>query len=615
MKIDGKLLYNVFHNLLKGLQGGQEGEYYHLTKAEWEKTPSRPFIVSPENGATNINQVPLIKGTAYYHPYNLPMFRRDIQIATDIKFQNIIYELDNNDDKFSASTEFQIFPKQDGSYYFLPGTTYYVRIRYQDKNEHWSEWSEASFFTTMLEFPDNALLAPIMIIPTDGGIVRAKDPIFAMSTAKMLVGATIIDKANWQIAANSNFDPLLYEAIETNEVTLHQANNLNLTTTLGTDFYVRGQQGTVEGDWSPWTTVHFGIRPDYEDLVFGVRKLFSKKYSVPFVWNIDPEGNIVSIPKKYWNNHPMYVALNEEMAVDMPVIEDSGIVNSMIFIPPCYMKYRVYDNNDGDMVIDTWYSPTPQTEDGWRLDMAFTKNTDGFYLATCLGNIATNNYYASEYNKNAYASNPVETINVIKNTQSLDEKFHLWTIYERRLLMDLMIAEYATLDPLKISMGYGINNTITSFVWRGFRGLILGAYNNSNLNSDSRRPIVFSGVKRTIANSYITKIQVMTPDGGNWMPYDANVMANNSTFYAADILRGESDEMGFNVALLGIVSQSENANGRTTSPYGMALSLLGFTPYTDVFSNMQVQDGLFGFSGFDANYNTNRCVRMARDYS
>ena len=610
-KLAKKFLEKLLHSDLDGIQGGKEGEHYHLTKAEWERTPSRPFIVSPENGAEGVNQVPLIKGTGYYHPYNLPMFRRDIQIATDVEFENIVYEIDNEEDKFSASTEFQIFPKPDGSYYFEPGTTYYVRIRYQDVNEHWSEWSDVSAFTTMAEFPENALLAPIMAIPVNGGIVRAKDPILAMSTAKMLVGASSLDKANWQIAANPNFDPVLYQAMDSDDVTLHQATGLNLTTALGTEFYARGQQRTVEGDWSPWATVHFGIRPDYEDLVFGVRKIFSKRYGVPFVFNIDPTGEIVSIPKKYWDNHPLYQFTTEEVFVKEGQTAGNLIYSTMAIVPKCYMKYSVYDNDDGDMVIDTWYSPTPQTEDGWRVDMAFENNSDGFYHDACLpkesalmhingqSNIAVP---VSAYDTAAKSFNPR---NVLPYMKAIDDSWHLWTIYERRLLLDLMIAEYATLDASRVSAGSGAANNASSFIWRSFRGLQIGGL---------MHPLFFDGIRQTdVSSEAISKIQVLTPDGGNWMPYDVELAIGNN-MHATNILRGYSEEMGFDVALLGIVSKTEPNDGKTTSHLGMSANLRIAAQNESLFGNYYgsfVQDGIFALSSYYSN-NNSTYVRMSK---
>lgn len=606
MKLASKFIDNFLHSSLGDLQGGKEGEHYHLTKAEWEKTPTKPHIKSPVNGAKNIHQVPLILGSDYYHPYNMPMYWKEIQIATDAEFENIVYELPELE-KFSANTSFQVPLKSDETSYLEPGTTYYVRIQYKDRAGKCSEWSDTSTFTTMAGFPDSVFLAPEMIIPPNNGEARASDPILAMKRAKVAAGVAIFDKADWQIAANPDFNPVLYEALGTDNLTMHQAKDVILSSSVGADFYARGRQWPVgETDESkvPWSpAVHFGIRPDYEDPVFGVRKIFSKRYGVPFVFNIDPLGEIVSIPKKYWDNHLLYSALSEDNVQEIPVTD--SLTSSMVFVPPCYMKYRVYDNDDGDMVIDTWYSLTPQTEDGWRLDMAFEGNEHGFYHGVCLPYKATGGYYACKYETAgstlAGFANNVES--ELGKMQNLDNSWHVWTIYERRFLLDLMIAEYATFDSSKISSGYGSANSEGSFNWRVFRSLVLESV------------IFLTGIKKTIANNVINKIQVMTPNRGNWMPYDVSIPIG-SNLYATDILRGEREELGFDIALLGIVSEVEPTSNQDTSIYGTKVNLSIPQQFIANYCATNSQDGIFGLSHYDntsTSYSTTRYFRISKN--
>ena len=607
MKVASKLIDNFPHSSLGDLQGGKEGEHYHLTKAEWEKTPTKPHIKSPVNGAKNINQVPLILGSDYYHPYNMPMYWKEIQIATDAEFENIVYELPELE-KFSANTSFQVPLKSDETSYLNPGTTYYVRIQYKDRTGKCSEWSDTSTFTTMAEFPDSVFLAPEMIIPPNNGEARSTDPILAMKKAKVAAGVALFDKADWQIAANPDFNPVLYEALGTDNLTMHQAKDVILSSAVGADFYARGRQwpvGETDETKVPWSpAVHFGIRPDYEDPVFGVRKIFSKQYGVPFVFNIDPNGEIVSIPKKYWDNHPIYTCFDEENVVSIPVVND--IASSMVFVPPCYMKYRVYDNDDGDMVIDTWYSPTPQTEDGWRLDMAFARNEHGFYHGIYIPgryNMA-NNFYISS-NISAIAGTPVDIAIRVRNLKGHDNRWRIWTVYERRLLLDLMIAEYATVNIAAVSTGYGTDNSNTAFAWRAFRGLVYG--------TGGVGAILFEGIKHTDKNSTtINKIQVMTPDLGNWMPYETQ-LALGSGMYATDILRGYSNEMGFDVALLGIISATEPNTGQNTTPFGANANLSISTNTLDYYGDA-ANNGLFALgSALLASNSSSYYVRISKD--
>lgn len=577
------------HNELDGLQGGKSGEYYHLTEAEYRRLPIRPVVMSPKNGAAGVNQVPQIVGSPYAHPYDVPMRAKHCQIATDAAFSNVVWE----EEAFSASVVWQVLLKPDNTPYVQPNTKYFVRIRYQDRLGRWSDWSEASAFTTMMEFPESVILTPVMILPADGGQARAIDPILAMSSPKVIAGSANFDAADWQVSNDQSWASTLYSAEGTEDLTVHQTEGLNLATALGLAFYARGRQRTSTGEWSLWSVpARFDIRPEYEDLVFGLRKIFSKKYGTVFVFNIDQEGNVVSIPPKYWDNHPLYAFPKQVINVTGQRVATDFYV---AFVPPCWMKYRVYDNDDGDMVIDMWYSPTPQTGDGWRLDMAFTRCPNGFYHCRYMprtGGIYNPAYLGDGATSAVTTNHEVNQFPLLMNAST--PRVHMWTIYERRLLLDLMMAEYATLDATRISTGSGASNTASAFCWRDFVGLIYGG-------GDAANGMAFDGIRQTdVSAESVDKITVMTPDGGNWTPYDVS-LALGENMYATDILRGYSDVMGFDVALLGIVSRTAPNSGQTTSPWGMKASLtIAANNDAKGFYRSSDQDGLFAVGSHGA---------------
>ena len=452
MKINGRLIHNLFHNLLEGLQGGKESEYYHLTEAEYYHHPERPFIISPKDNEQNINQVPQIQGSPYSSEYGWSMFKRALQIATDNEFTNIVYEVS---DEMSSSVIFQVPLDNDNNPYLEPDTTYYIRVRYCDKRDRWSEWSHISRFTTMAEFPEGILLAPIMTIPTEGGQVRGNNPIFGMTSPKTMVGTAVFDKADWQIANHSTFteNSILYEANNTTNLTLHQTDGVSLASANTLDFYARGRQGTNNNEWTPWSSpVRFGIRPDYDDPVFGTRKVFSYKYNSNFIFQIDAEGNIVNIPHSYFDKHPLYQFPEHRFT------HNGNAIHDMVFIPPSYMKCNVYDNDDGDLVIDTWYSPIPQEEEGWILEPSFVLNPNGYYIDIGLAHTIIvggweKNFacYVKDNNRNRICGTAPDVIPYINNLIAIDDSYHLWNMYERRYLLDLMAAEYCTIIPSKIS--------------------------------------------------------------------------------------------------------------------------------------------------------------------
>ena len=570
MKVVERFINKLIHNNLLDIQGGVDGEYYHLTYAEWKKIPTTPYIVSPMNDAININQAPLIQGSEYIHPYEWIMHEKEIKIAIDENFENIVYE----NLEFSENVGFQIPLKEDETSYLQTNTTYYCKIRYKDKNGGWSNWSNTTRFTTMQEFLDNLLETPIMTIPTNGGIVRSKDPIFAMSSGKTLLGVASFESANWQISNNPDFSPILYEAYDTPSTTMHQADGLELTSANSVDFYVRAQQKTSNGEFTPWSIpVRFGIRPAYEDLVFGMRRIFSK-INGPMVFQLDAEGNIISIPTSYFNKHPLYQFPLNEIFVGNSNTTGTPMYSIMAYCAPCWIKHNVYDNDDGDMVIDMWFSPTPQTGNDWILHPAFAQNENGFLHGVSLLT------YLGPYDYFAY-SNPINsTSNTMDSTHfhrfqrmyENDPTWHVWTIYERMYLMDLMAAEYTTLDASKISTNTGLT-PFSGHRWRQFSGLC-------NVND---MYIYIFGIKPYLdQDTNYTKfvnIGVSIPNSsGSEVLIPVNIYRTALTGPPKSVARGYDSILGFDRALLGIVTEIDNESNLTygvqTNPsYGYSFFL------------------------------------------
>lgn len=236
--------------------------------------------------------------------------------------------------------------------------------------------------------------------------------------------------------------------------------------------------------------------------------------------------------------------------------DNNDISSAMAFIPPCWIKYSVYDNDDGDMVIDMWFSAAPQTGDGWMLHPAFIKSPAGILISRATVS------QASSTNGNIPVSVIGTTGARVSNTvwdalgttaQLYDEGLHIWNIYERMLLFDLIAAEYCTLDWNKISTRDGVNNTATSSSsWRGILGLF-ALYDGDN------RGQYINGFLYADKNNSATQwesVYVEAPQmNGNKVKFNCSVVYG-STFswrgWATEVLRGYDDILGFDVALLGI---------------------------------------------------------------
>ena len=588
------IIKNTQHNVLKSIQGGKvEGgqvtEAYHLTKEEWEKLPVRPSVISPANGETNINQVPQIVGTPYAHPYDVGMYQKHIQIATTNDFAAPIYEKV----EFSGTPVFQVPLKPDNSPYLTQDTVYYVRIRYQDRKGRWSHWSAPSMFKTMVQFPAGILATPIMTAPQ--GEAPALSPVLGMSSPKVLAGTGNFDKGDWQVSTDSTFATTLYNAQGTDDLTFHTTAGLNLTTTLGVDFFARGRQRTTDGTYTPWAVpVRFGLRPEYSDPIFGLRRIFSKKYNRPFVYNIDPEGKIVNISRRYWDTHALYAFAKQSIVISP---ESPDVKSEMAFVPPCWEKCRVYDNDDGDMVIDLWFSATRQTGNGWFLDPAFKRSPNGFLHGTCL---PIDPYVmVSGERKWVYCSTPgVDKTHVdsslIFNLRQLDPKWHYWSIYERRLLLDLLTAEKASLNTGGGAFGYGIGNTTThSMSWRGFFGFF---------NVQNNHAMIVDGLEWSASSTEIIEIRLKTPEMNNLISIPWALPYDRTTKYPVDIERGDNPYLNIDLALLGLVKTVRISSSEdTTTPYGMSPKILVDAKTADSrYCTLVNEMGLFGLCpGYD----------------
>ena len=572
---------DIEHNSVSGIQGGrvEDGrvvEAYHLSREEYEKLPHRPTILSPENGATNINQVPQVIGSAYLHPWDVPMWGKHIQIATDVGFATVVYELEG----YSGSPVFQVPLKPDNTPYLTQDTEYFARIRYQDVKGRWSHWSAGSRFKTMVAFPAGLLLTPVMLIPSDGMALPRYNPVLAMSSPKVAAGVANFDKADWQISSDRTFATTLYSATDTPDLAVHRAQGLNLTTVVGTDFFARGRQKTVTGEATPWAVpARFSLLPEYDNPVFGFRRVFSKLHKQPFVSNIDLDGNEVYIPKSYWDKHPLYAFARQDIVLG----KDSGgvnVVSEMAFVPPVWEKCNVYDNADGDMVIDLWFSATPKSGDGWFLDPAFAKSPNGFLHGVALTSTASSITISPGVTASSVPISKTGVTGVgmtMSSLRTLKEKFniawHSWTIYERRLLLDLMAAEHASLKANRVSSGLGSKNILgESFFWRGFLGLV--NISDSQTTPSAQRAIILDGLEWSSLENVITEVRVKTPSLDNTIGFALSLPWGThdslGTFCVTNIERGFIPLLGFDVALLGVAKTAEdNANGNKKCVWGM----------------------------------------------
>ena len=239
------------------------------------------------------------------------------------------------------------------------------------------------------------------------------------------------------------------------------------------------------------------------------------------------------------------------------------------------------------MTIDLWFSATPQSGTGWFLDPAFAKSPNGFLHGSFLASKTTVKFGGQNIevlvSQAREGWNDRDIIDKAINLRNTNNNWHVWNVYERRLLLDLMAAEYATLVPADISTIWGRGNTnSTSMSWRGFFGLFnITAYHWQN-SQERLVGTLIEGFTWTGNNAnmdvatLITGIDIATPQLNNSISFPAALPSvgqvnSPSAMVPTDIMRGYSPLLGFDVALLGIVKALiANPTGTIKSPYGMS---------------------------------------------
>ena len=305
---------------------------------------------------------------------------------------------------------------------------------------------------------------------------------------------------------------------------------------------------------------------------------------------IDEDGNEISLPKSYFDNHPLYAFPLKDITVS------EGLTSSVAYIPPCWIKYAIYDNDGGDMVIDLWFCPYAKPDAGWMLYPAFENSPKGFYHGTCLAAKAQDSggasYFVSQYDR---AGDPLlhsSDFDGLNNLFTQDSTWHVWNIYERRLLLDLMQAEFSTFLAESVSRGTGIANDNGAFTWRVFRGLT-----NPGKSSSEYLTLAIDGIgaiARQYWNNVLQSLTLTTPSGTGTVPLSVSILFSSNE-YVSEILRGEDTELGFDIALLGLPAKIESGAPQGTNPYGAAsgFSMSYSTETTRYFAFSPDLSGLF----------------------
>ena len=133
--------------------------------------PEAPNNESPADEATAIQETPTLSGSSYESLVDAKQYAMQVQVATSTDFSA---DMVHDSGVQSAGTSYSM-PKGELS----TDTTYYWRIRYQDVEEAWSDWSSPTSFTTDTSF--EYIMTPENSSPEDGATDVPEQPTLTAS--------------------------------------------------------------------------------------------------------------------------------------------------------------------------------------------------------------------------------------------------------------------------------------------------------------------------------------------------------------------------------------------------------------------------------------------------
>lgn len=204
--------------------------------------PSTPTNVLPADGATNIALTPTLESSAFVSPdAGATHAASRWQVATDDQFANIVY-----DSGIDSSNLTQISVPAG---YLGYGTIYYWRVKYQDDNDNWSEWSAETSLTTVVSgIPKQ----PTNLSPADGTIDIVLAPGLLCSAFSDPDMGDSHYASRWQIASDALFASIVYDSsIDTSNLTSISIPSGMLS--YDTTYYWRVRHQDSFGNWSDWS--------------------------------------------------------------------------------------------------------------------------------------------------------------------------------------------------------------------------------------------------------------------------------------------------------------------------------------------------------------------------
>jgi hypothetical protein len=311
------------------------------------RPPVKPSIVSPADGATDVDEQPSVTTTAYSHPNNTSQDSSDFQMSSDASFaEEYIIGENYGVTGISCSPEKGVLTES---------TTYYVRARHVDVYGGTSEWSDAISFTTAASFI--TVDKPTAVSPAAGEELSSPDGLTLVSSDFSTEGGTDTHaNSQWQIASDTGFTTMVQDSGSTaTDLTSYAVPDGTLSRD-NTYYWRVRHEGTNEG-WSDWSSaIVFSVS---DASIVGIA-LVSEGGGAGTWQQVDVDGNNLAVEGSFFDNHNVFGGIAGETI-------DS---QDMVKIPKFWFKQDTAPSGSDNAGRKCWWVSDADV-DGFDLHPAF----------------------------------------------------------------------------------------------------------------------------------------------------------------------------------------------------------------------------------------------------
>jgi len=493
---------------LNTLVGGGETTLHSHAGGSSSVQIETPSITYPTSGATSIPLAVTVTGSTYRSLYGYNQSDAQIQVSDVSDFATTVIDTVTG----TAVSSFDITGLDTN-------TLFYCRIRYQDSDDRWSEWSTMISFTTANIYIDT----PVNTSPASLETAIGETPELTSDAFECINGSDTHLSSDWEIYSEVGLTTLIWSSYDdtTNKTTADvPAGELSASST---DYWWRCRHtGTTYGD-STWSTATKFTTKNSFVLIYGIAMVSSGGGAGTWA-RVDENGDNITLTTTDFNNHPVWGNI-ETVTIDS---------QKMVKIPKFY--YKVGTLSGGDRTGKKAWLISPSPKSGFSLHPAFMDGgteIDQFYYGA---------YEASDDGGTKAKSisgvlplvsidfSTMQTRCTARNTGGVDG-FHMLNIHELSAVQVLCLIESGSHDVQSV-IGAGntassaaVNTGSSDATWRGIyemwgnvRCAIDGAqFDTSNqikiFDQNGNGTYVSTGVTLSAASGWITAMHDDTGTG------------------------------------------------------------------------------------------------------